>query len=123
GGHSANPTYETVCMGNTGHAETVLVEFDPQKVSFRDLLNVFWSTHDPTTANRQGPDVGEQYRSAIFFSSPEQEKEARESLKQADTSGKFKKPIVTQILPASTFYRAEDYHQQYLAKKGVKACH
>jgi peptide-methionine (S)-S-oxide reductase len=123
GGQLANPTYERVCGGNTGHAEAVEVEFDPEKVSFAQLLNIFWSSHDPTTVNRQGPDIGEQYRSAIFYLNPQQNEAAQASKDQLEKSGKFAKPIATQIVPASQFYRAEDYHQQYLAKRGVKACH
>jgi peptide-methionine (S)-S-oxide reductase len=123
GGQVANPTYERVCGGNTGHAEAVEVEFDPEKVSFEQLLDIFWSTHDPTTVNRQGPDIGEQYRSAIFCLNSQQEEAARASKEKLQKSGKFSKPIATQIVTATQFYRAEDYHQQYLAKRGVKACH
>lgn len=123
GGHVLKPTYERVCMGNSGHAEAVLVEFDEAKISFDQLLEAFWSAHDPTTMNRQGPDHGEQYRSAIFFVSPEQELAAKASKDKLDASGKLRSKIVTQIVPAVEFYRAEDYHQQYLAKKGAKACH
>jgi peptide-methionine (S)-S-oxide reductase len=123
GGNVANPTYERVCGGNTGHAEAVEVEFDPEKVSFEQLLDIFWSAHDPTTVNRQGPDVGEQYRSAIFCLNSQQEEAARASKDKLQKSGKFAKPIATQIVAATQFYRGEDYHQQYLAKRGVKACH
>jgi len=123
GGQLASPTYERVCGGDTGHAEAVEVEFDPQKVSYDQLLDLFWSTHDPTTVNRQGPDIGEQYRSAIFYLTPEQEAKARAAKEKLQNSGKFSKPVATQIVPASQFYRAEDYHQQYLAKRGSKACH
>ena len=122
GGRTENPTYESVCAGRTGHAETVEVEFDPAKVSYEQLLDVFWENHDPTTLNRQGPDVGEQYRSAIFFSTPEQEAAAVASKKAREKSGRYKRPIVTEITPASTFYRAEEYHQRYLEKHGLAHC-
>jgi peptide-methionine (S)-S-oxide reductase len=122
GGHTEHPTYREVCSGRTGHAEAVEVVFDPSRVSYAQLLNVFWETHDPTTLNRQGPDVGEQYRSAIFFLTPEQEAAARESKRALDESGRFKKPIVTEITPASPYYVAEDYHQQYFEKRGVSHC-
>ncbi|HCI79014.1 MAG TPA: peptide-methionine (S)-S-oxide reductase, partial [Ktedonobacter sp.] len=114
GGTFANPTYRDVCTDRTGHAEAVQVEYDPARVSYNDLLNVFWENHNPTTLNRQGPDVGTQYRSVIFYNSPEQQKEAIASKEQLQASGKYRRPIVTEIVPASTFYRAEDYHQQYL---------
>jgi len=120
GGHFPDPTYKDVCSGKTGHAEVVEVEFDPAQVSYGDLLNVFWTNHDPTTLNRQGPDVGAQYRSAIYFHSPEQESTARESIETAQK--RYSKRIVTEITPASTFYRAEDYHQQYLEKRGLAHC-
>ena len=123
GGHSENPTYKDVCTDETGHAEVVEVTYDPAQVSYERLLDVFWSAHDPTTLNRQGPDVGTQYRSAIFFHSPEQERVAKLSKEKMQTSGKFRRPIVTEITPASTFYRAEDYHQKYLAKRGLSHCH
>jgi peptide-methionine (S)-S-oxide reductase len=123
GGHLARPTYERVCQGDTGHAEAVEVEFDPAQVSYGQLLQVFWASHDPTTLNRQGPDFGEQYRSAIFCLNPEQEWQAAESMNNLEREGKFKRPIVTQIAKATEFYRAEDYHQQYLAKRGIKICH
>lgn len=123
GGTMNNPTYHDVCTDMTGHAEVVQVEFDPSKVSYEDLLNVFWSCHDPTQLNRQGPDVGTQYRSAIFFHSPEQEKAARASKEKLEASGRYKRPIVTEITPASEFWVAEDYHQQYLEKRGIKSCH
>ncbi|HEY9772952.1 MAG TPA: peptide-methionine (S)-S-oxide reductase MsrA [Planktothrix sp.] len=123
GGHLANPTYEIVCGGKTGHAEAVEVEFDPAQISYEQLLDTFWKEHDPTTLNRQGPDVGDQYRSAIFYTTPEQEQQAKASKERIAASGKFAKPIVTQVEPASDFYRAEDYHQQYLAKRGNKVCH
>jgi len=123
GGTLKNPTYKDVCTGNTGHAEVVQVEYDPAKVSFDDLLNVFWTNHDPTTLNRQGPDVGTQYRSAIFFHGPEQEAAARASKDSLQASGKFRRAIVTEITAASDFYRAEEYHQQYLEKRGLSHCH
>lgn len=123
GGTLANPTYEDVCTDQTGHAEVVQVTFDPAKVSYVQLLNVFWEMHDPTTRNRQGPDIGTQYRSAIFFHSAEQEAIARKSKAEVEASGKFKRPIVTEITPASTFYRAEEYHQRYLEKRGLTHCH
>ncbi len=123
GGHTANPTYKDVCTDETGHAEVVQVTFDPSKVSYEKLLDVFWSAHDPTTLNRQGPDIGTQYRSAIFFHSPEQERQARASKEKMQASGRFRRPIVTEITPASTFYPAEEYHQKYLAKRGLSHCH
>jgi peptide-methionine (S)-S-oxide reductase len=122
GGRAENPTYESVCSGRTGHAETVEVEYDPAKVKYEQLLDVFWENHDPTTLNRQGPDVGEQYRSAIFFQTPEQEASARTSKEKQEKSGRYKRPIVTEIAPASTFWRAEEYHQQYLEKRGLAHC-
>lgn len=123
GGDFANPTYKDVCTDRTGHAEAVEVEFDPSKVSYEQLLTVFWENHDPTQLNRQGPDYGKQYRSAIFFHSPEQEQAARTSKEKLQASGNFHRPIVTQIVPAVTFYEAEDYHQQYLEKRGLASCH
>ena len=121
GGETENPTYKEVCTDRTGHAEAVEVTFDPAKVSYRKLLEVFWANHDPTTLNRQGPDWGSQYRSAIFYHSPEQEADARRSMTEAQKS--VKRPIVTQIVPAPTFFEAEDYHQQYLEKRGLASCH
>lgn len=123
GGHTNNPSYKDVCTDETGHAEVVQVTYDPAKISYEQLLDVFWSAHDPTTLNRQGPDEGTQYRSAIFFHSPEQERVARASKEKVQASGKFRRPVVTEITPASTFYRAEEYHQKYLAKRGVSHCH
>jgi peptide-methionine (S)-S-oxide reductase len=117
GGTVADPSYEDVCSGRTGHAEAVQVEFDPSKVSYEALLAVFWESHDPTTPNRQGPDVGTQYRSAIFFHGPEQESAARASKEELEAAKTFHEPIVTEIEPAPPFYRAEDYHQQYFEKK------
>ena len=122
GGTVANPTYEQVCSGKTGHAEAVEIEYDPSEVSYEQLLNVFWENHDPTTLNRQGPDVGAQYRSAVFFNNPEQETAARASRDKLQQSGKYKRPIVTEITPASEFYKAEEYHQQYFEKRGVSHC-
>ena len=122
GGHTKGPSYEDVCTGTTGHAETVEVDYDASKVSYDKLLDVFWENHDPTTLNRQGPDVGEQYRSVIFFHTPEQEAAAKKSKDEHDRSGKYRRPIVTSIEPAATFYRAEDYHQQYLEKRGLAHC-
>lgn len=123
GGHTKNPTYKDVCAGDTGHAETAEVEYDPSQVSYQQLVDLFFENHDPTTMNRQGPDVGEQYRSAIFYLSPEQEKIARETKAKLDASGKFRRPIVTEITKAGEFWRAEDYHQQYLEKRGLASCH
>lgn len=120
GGTMPKPTYQDVCTDETGHAEAVEVTFDPSVISYHDLLDVFWNNHDPTTPNRQGPDVGTQYRSVIFYHSPEQEAEARSSKDAAQ--GRFRRPIVTQIVPATEFWRAEEYHQQYLAKRGLTHC-
>jgi peptide-methionine (S)-S-oxide reductase len=122
GGHVENPTYDGVCSGCTGHAESVLVEYDPARVTYDQLLDVFWNEHDPTTRDRQGPDVGTQYRSAIFFHDAEQQAAALASKERLERSGRFRRPIVTEIVPASTFYPAEDYHQQYFAKSG-RTCH
>jgi peptide-methionine (S)-S-oxide reductase len=120
GGTLDRPTYEDVCSGRTGHAEAVEVTYDPQVVSYEDLLETFWSAHDPTTRNRQGPDIGTQYRSAIFFHGPEQEKAARASMTRAES--RFPRPIVTEITPASRFWRAEEYHQRYFEKRGGGGC-
>jgi peptide methionine sulfoxide reductase msrA/msrB len=120
GGTLKNPSYEDVCTGRTHHAEVVEVTYNPAKVAFRDLLDVFWAKHDPTTSNRQGPDVGTQYRSVIFTTTPEQQKQA-EASKAAAQAG-FKRPIVTQVLPAPEFYPAEEYHQRYLEKRGQRSC-
>ncbi len=122
GGRTENPTYEQVCTNTTGHAETVEVEYDPSRVSYERLLDVFWDNHDPTQLNRQGPDVGAQYRSAVFFHTPEQQAAAIASKEKRSASGKYKRPIVTEITPASKFYRAEEYHQQYLEKRGLAHC-
>ena len=123
GGTMENPTYRDVCSGSTGHAEVVEVTYDPSRLSYDDLLTVFWENHDPTTLNRQGPDVGVQYRSAIFYHDDEQRKAAEASKEERDKSGRYHRPIVTEITPASTFYEAEDYHQQYLEKRGLANCH
>ncbi len=123
GGHTQNPTYKDVCTDATGHAEVVQVEYDPAKISYEELLNVFWACHDPTQLNRQGPDEGTQYRSAIFTYSDSQNAAAQTSKKALIESGKYKKAIATVIEPAQTFYIAEDYHQQYLEKKGLASCH
>jgi len=122
GGTLENPTYEDVCTDRTGHAEVVQVVFDPDKVAYEDLLDVFWKCHDPTQLNRQGPDVGTQYRSAIFFHTPEQEAAATKSKNALDETGKLGAPIATEISPASAFYQAEEYHQQYLEKRGLTSC-
>jgi peptide-methionine (S)-S-oxide reductase len=122
GGTTTNPTYKQVCTDRTGHAEAVEVSYDPARVSYDDLLRVFWETHDPTQRNRQGPDIGTQYRSAIFYHDPEQEAAARASKERLERSGVHKRPIVTEIVPAQTFYQAEDYHQQYLEKRGLATC-
>jgi len=122
GGQAENPTYAQVCTGRTGHAETVQVTYDPQVVSYTTLLDLFWRMRDPTTLNRQGPDVGTQYRSAIFYHTPDQAQEARASKAALERSGQFAKPIVTQIEAASAFYPAEEYHQRYNEKHGV-SCH
>jgi len=123
GGTKVNPTYKEVCTGNTGHAEAVEVDFNPAEISYLELLATFWKSHDPTQLNRQGPDFGTQYRSAIFFHDAEQEKEARDSKAVLEKEGIFKRPIVTQIQQAPVFYPAEDYHQQYFEKQGIRACH
>jgi peptide-methionine (S)-S-oxide reductase len=122
GGTQENPTYQDVCTDKTGHAEVVELEFDPSQVSYDQLLEVFWSNHNPTTLNRQGPDVGTQYRSVIFFYSPEQKSVAAASKEKVEKSGRFNRPIVTQIEPASAFWRAEEYHQRYLQKRGQSHC-
>ena len=122
GGALKNPTYEDVCAGLTGHAEVVQVSYDQAEVSYQELLDVFWEIHDPTTLNRQGPDVGTQYRSAIFFHTPEQEAAARASKENLEASRRYQRPVATEITPASEFYRAEEYHQQYLEKRGQAHC-
>jgi peptide-methionine (S)-S-oxide reductase len=123
GGHKDQPTYEDVCYRDTGHAEAVQVEYDPALVSYDDLLTVFYENHDPTTLNRQGPDIGEQYRSAIFCHDEAQREAAQALTDRLQASGRFRRPIVTQILPAPTFFRAEEYHQRYLEKRGLASCH
>ena len=123
GGSFKNPSYQDVCTGRTGHAEVVEVEFDPARVSYDELLNVFWEAHDPTTPNRQGPDVGTQYRSAIFFHNAEQRDSALASKERLEKSKRYKRPIVTEITAASEFYRAEEYHQRYFEKTGRSSCH
>jgi peptide-methionine (S)-S-oxide reductase len=122
GGTKENPTYEEVCTDMTGHAEVVHVEYDPEQVSYEELLNVFWNCHDPTQLNRQGPDVGTQYRSVIFWHTPEQKELAEASKAEMDRSGRWKAPIVTEIVQAGTFWRAEEYHQRYLQKRGLGSC-
>jgi peptide-methionine (S)-S-oxide reductase len=122
-GHTENPAYKDVCTDETGHAEVVQVTFDPAKVSFAQLLDAFWGMHDPTQVNRQGPDFGKQYRTAIFFHSPAQEAGAKASVAALNASGKFKRPIATEIAAAGKFYRAEEYHQKYLEKRGASSCH
>jgi peptide-methionine (S)-S-oxide reductase len=122
GGATENPTYEDVCSHQTGHAEVVEVEFDPAQVTYEQLLDVFWSNHDPTTRDRQGPDIGSQYRSVVFYHSPGQQEAAAAKKEALDRSGRFRRPIVTQIEPAPAFYRAEEYHQQYLRKHGGAHC-
>jgi peptide-methionine (S)-S-oxide reductase len=120
GGHTQNPSYEDVCSHGTGHAEVVEVTYDDERLSYDDLLRVFWDKHDPTQLNRQGWDIGDQYRSAIFFHDEEQQEAATRSKEQQQ--GRYKRPVVTQIEPAQTFYEAEDYHQQYLEKRGRSSC-
>ena len=122
GGAFENPTYRDVCSGTTGHAEVVEIEYDPSQASYDELLALFWSIHDPTTLNRQGPDLGAQYRSAIFFHDTDQQAAALASKRKLELSGKHQQPIVTEITPASTFYRAEEYHQQYLEKRAQSRC-
>ena len=123
GGSMPNPTYKDVCTDRTGHAEVVQVEYDPNEVSYTDLLNVFWENHDPTQVNRQGPDVGTQYRTVIFYHDDEQKRLAEESKAKLEAARKFRKPVATAIEPATTFWIAEDYHQQYLEKRGLASCH
>ncbi len=122
GGATEEPTYRQVCSGRTGHAEVVQVEYDPERLSYDEVLAVFWDNHDPTTLNRQGPDVGTQYRSAVFFHDEAQEAAARRSIEQLEASRRFRRPIVTEVTPGSTFWLAEDYHQQYLEKRGLSTC-
>ena len=122
GGTLKDPTYQDVCSSKTGHAEVVQVEFDPAQVSYEHLLSVFWENHDPTTLNRQGPDIGPQYRSAIFFHTPQQEAAAKASKDAIARSVRYHRPVVTEVTPAPEFWRAEEYHQQYLEKRGVSHC-
>jgi len=122
GGELEHPSYQDVCRGDSGHAEVVQMVYDPAKVSYDQLLAVFWEMHDPTTLNRQGPDVGSQYRSAIFYHSPDQRDSAEAARARLDASGRYQRPIVTEIVAASTFYPAEEYHQRYLEKKGLSSC-
>lgn len=122
GGSAVNPSYEQVCRGNTGHAEAVEIAYDPEQVSYDELLDVFFSIHNPTTRDRQGPDIGHQYRSAIFYLNAGQKEAAVAKILELNRSGKFPAPIVTEIVPAKTFYPAEDYHQDYLKKQGLKTC-
>jgi len=122
GGHTDNPTYQEVCAHGSGHAEVVQIEYDQERVSYDDLLDIFWNSHDPTQLNRQGPDIGDQYRSVIFVHTPVQEAAARSSKQRLETSGTFPRPIATVIEAAPTFWRAEDYHQRYLEKRGRAAC-
>ncbi len=123
GGRKDHPTYHEVCEGDTGHAEALEIEFNPEEISYSDLLDVFWANHNPTTLNRQGPDVGVQYRSAIFFKNPQQESEARQSKDAHNKSPRYKGAIVTEITPAAFFWPAEEYHQKYLMKRGADSCH
>jgi peptide-methionine (S)-S-oxide reductase len=123
GGRTQNPSYQDVCTDTTGHAEVVQVTFDPEKVSYDQLLDVFWTIHDPTQVNRQGPDYGKQYRTAIFFHSPEQEAAAKKSKQALEAKGKLRRPVATEITPAGPFWRAEEYHQRYLEKRGAASCH
>jgi peptide-methionine (S)-S-oxide reductase len=122
GGTHQRPTYEDVCSNATGHAEVVEVQFDPAQVSYEALLELFWENHDPTTPNRQGPNIGSQYRSVIFYHNDKQRQAAESSIATLNQSGRYRRPVVTQVVPAPTFWRAEDYHQQYLEKRGWGAC-
>jgi len=122
GGAIENPTYKQVCGGQTGHAEAVQVTFDDETVSFEELLGVFFDMHNPTTLNRQGPDFGSQYRSAVFFHDDEQQSAARQKITEIDRSGKWPSPVVTEVAPAQTFWRAEEYHQRYFEKNGASHC-
>jgi peptide-methionine (S)-S-oxide reductase len=123
GGRTENPSYQDVCTDTTGHAEVVQVTFDPERLSYDQLLDVFWTIHDPTQVNRQGPDYGKQYRTVIFFHSPEQEAAAKKSKQALEASGKLRRPVATEITPAGPFWRAEEYHQRYLEKRGAASCH
>lgn len=123
GGHMQEPTYEDVCTGKTGHAEVVEVTYDPKRISYEKLLDVFWKCHNPTTLNRQGPDIGTQYRSAIFYLNPAQQHAAEAAKESLNNLGAFRRPIVTEVTQAGTFFRAEEYHQRYLEKRGLAHCH
>ena len=123
GGHSADPSYQEVCGDETGHAEVVEVAFDPARIGYEQLLEVFWRSHDPTQVNRQGPDIGTQYRTVIFTHSPAQAAAAQASKERLAASGRLRRPVATEILPAGPFWPAEDYHQQYLEKRGLASCH
>ena len=123
GGHTANPSYKDVCTDETGHAEVVQVTFDPAKITYDQLLDAFWKMHDPTQVNRQGPDFGSQYRTAIFYHSPEQKAAAEKSKAALQASGNSRRPVATEITEAGPFYRAEEYHQRYLEKRGAASCH
>ena len=123
GGQVENPTYQQVCTGRTGHAEVLQVTYDPDRVTFEQLLDVFWKVHDPTQLNRQGLDIGTQYRSVIFYHNENQEKTAIEAKRRLEAASVYRRPIVTEIVPAAPFYRAEDYHQRYFEKRGSASCH
>jgi peptide-methionine (S)-S-oxide reductase len=123
GGKTEKPSYKEVCTDRTGHAEVVEIDFDPEKISYQRLLDLFFELHDPTQLNRQGPDWGTQYRSVVFFHDAEQETAAKETIARLTAARAFSKPIVTQVVPAETFWRAEEYHQKYLEKRGVASCH
>ena len=123
GGHAANPTYKQVCTGDTGHAEAVQVTFDDGQVSYADLLELFFDMHNPTTLNRQGPDFGSQYRSVAFWHDPQQRDQAEAKIRELNASGRWPDPIVTQVVPAARFWRAEEYHQRYFEKNGGGFCH
>ena len=122
GGTTKNPTYQDVCSGATGHAEVVRIEFDPVKITYEEMLNIFWSIHNPTTLDRQGPDIGSQYRSVIFYFNEDQKEKALESINELKKENKYKDSIVTEIIPAREYYKAEDYHQQYFEKRGMVTC-
>lgn len=122
GGTTVDPTYTDVCADRTGHAEVVSVDYDPEQISYEKLLDVFWDSHDPTTRNQQGPDIGTQYRSVVFTHNEQQEKAARAAKERLESSGRYANLIVTEIVPAATFYRAEEYHQRYLEKQGLATC-
>jgi peptide-methionine (S)-S-oxide reductase len=123
GGHTVRPSYEEVCTDRTGHAEVVQVQFDPAQISFEQLLEIFWKIHDPTTMNRQGPDVGTQYRSAVFYHDEAQRADASAVKERLQASGRYRRPIVTEIAPATTFWPAEEYHQKYIQRRGGSSCH